>query len=68
MYENSGFWDLGVRSSFIKTKNERFVHLKHYYEVHKFKVFSVSTMTENFSKCSLVSKLMVIKVIYVLRV
>lgn len=61
MYENSGFWGLGVRSSFIKTN-------KHYYEVHKFKVFSVSTMTEKVSKYGLVSKLMVIKVLYVLRV
>lgn len=60
MYENSGFWDLGVKSSFIKTN-------KHYYEEHKFKVFSVTTMTEKVSKYDLVSKLMVIKVIYVLR-
>lgn len=62
MFENSGFWDLGVRSSFIKSTN------KHYYEVHKFKVFSVTTMTEKVSKYHLVSKLMVIKVIYVFRV
>lgn len=62
MYENGGFLDLGVRSSFIKTTN------KHYYQVHKSKVFSVTTMTEKVSKYGLVSKFIVIKGTYVMRV